>query len=64
MYGFGIFGGEARESPAERVIFDLKELKGRVSLGREDSKFKGPEEGTEHVRNVLGTQRKAEWVAK
>lgn len=43
--GLGIFGGEAKESPSEKVTFDLKEVKGRIILGGEHSKYKGPEEG-------------------
>ena len=43
--GFRIFGGEDKESLSEKVTFDLKEVKGRIIPGRENSKSKGPEEG-------------------
>lgn len=43
--GSGIFGGEAKESPSEKVTFDLKEVKGRIIPGTENSKCKCPEEG-------------------
>lgn len=43
--GFGIFGWKARDSPTEKVIFDLKEVKMRIIPGRESSKGKGAVEG-------------------
>lgn len=43
--GFRIFGWEARESPTEKVTFDLKEVKRTINLSRENRKCKGPEEG-------------------